>query len=1537
MTNIYNSQRPNYAGAEDGFHYITSTSPRLLDLGIAAFTTGTLFDWLHIRNNGGVRRLNYERINELIEDNIPEGETVSNYDTSFMQEYQNQKFWMHKFTPEIGALDYWPHEVLFDIQNRTAEQFCETEGSIPQEQLDQRFCFYHGWRSKGRSGEYVKVNSEGTSHENMNWEYDDGEEVYKWADLDPEYFDNRNITGWSSSENGPTGNTVLSSLTQDGKSLIHRIIEMNNYVRLLKLNKLVEDWTKTDHALNYFISDIKTSKEKYIQWLARPMFLLDIPKNIVKIDEQLNGCDGCGKYEDVYLNLYLYDTYKPKNTARKTTASSLTVAATPMTSYGWPYKSKDESGRTPASLNPDPKNAVAGEVDLSFNETTGKWEGGTTQVFGVMTESLEAADQPELESLLVDDELSLLSPENGMGVKIGKAVIMAMQNGNPLQWMPDFHYTKNCREKNEVHRKVIVDVYNITNRSFAKGENVILQKLHGVWVPQSVGSASDFITPADPKWDFTYLMTNSMFFFRNHNWALAQGFDNIRDFSFQEDGILFDGDNVNADSPVSDTKVSPNQYEQSFYRWYYKTPEKAAYDGGIEPIQITENKDRYPASVEPYARVLNGYMQVTSWDFMGIGIGGLRRKGNNVATGADSTVITESQALAEEYQGDNGVNGNALSCTQFSFNQKNEPFEGGGLNGEKNTYPFFGCVFPEGYNGSEKYAELMLEEKNFFISPKNYESYYNYQSNTPFFYAAKEPFKNLNNVRNNGVATNKHQEFGIFPEGEAGSLKHLPSDIGTNASPSGINGPPISNIAIIGEINNNIEKIEFRDVVADYFDKDDRGLKKSLSWMHKKSVDIVDNFDDPTVNYNDSAFDLQPVNPLKIEFRPLIQEVYSSFEGIYFQPDATAWQNVWEANFAGLGRGGFAKEGYQFNQAYFNPEGLGNAGLTPSLSPFSLFRNPQIIKAPVIQGNIITQDNFERFTLSALDSHLYDSPFLDDGFAYNKAGLRYNEGLSQYEWGFLTSSDMENAPFYWFQENWMDRNVPAGGVGVIGAVVSIATRDQVQFNTENAIGLDDYLEIGGAYPPSFRGGDFSTMNTTQLYARVYQNWPRDQMIYDPRFFVVHHFNPDSDIINKPIASSGSEVAARLYGESNKQVDVKESRVDFVVPTYWNNSQVPPDGANVFSDSLNEELDGKEEQDVAGVTQLRLKEHWKVSTQRRGKLLPYSYKFATIGLPEVIINSTVVSGGVNVGNTSDQVLDISQDFGFIDDVFIGMLNDREFYLSDQDILIVNRGSGYGANAKFVTEGGSGGGVVLKAIVNGSGGVLGFEVESTGFDFAAVDFVNSADEIKYIRGPGGRPSFSLLKVRIVPHPDSDAGEGFEGYVCRGSVVTSSAITDAKPMEALTTKGPIKLTPDPPLQREGNEVQSLQETDAVNNALSIDPNASTSTVSDSMYSLKNHYDVFLHFHNDISHTRMHSDNRPAELEQMVRLEILTNGSDGGSLAENAQGQNQNDSSANSDFSGNSFAAGMGSARGGLGDGGLFGGGGGFFMGGNGNFGSR
>jgi hypothetical protein len=1303
---------------------------------------------------------------------------------------------------------------------------------------------------------------------------------------------------------------------------------MNNYVRLLEQNRFFDQYTKTQRARKAFIDDIKSSKEGFLTWHTKVEFLLDIPSTILKQGGIVNGCEGCSKLEDVTFNLYLYDNFKPKGTARKTTVDKLTIVQTPRTSYGWNYTSKDESGRTPVDSNPSPANAVAGELDLHYNETTGKWEGGTTQTFGVLKSDIPAANdyrEIDLENL---SEKELLDPEVGIQASSGTAILIEMQNGNPLQWMPDFHYTKNCREKNDVNKnkKVEVTCYNISDRGYEAGENVFLSRIHGVWLVQSVGTGSTSIAPVDPKWDFMYLMTNTMFFFRNFHWAMDKKWNN-----------LYETFNSNT---LSNSLSTPDQYEQSFYRWYYNAPEVVT-EGNVDIVTIYDNFNRYGPLLKPYAATLNGYLQVTSWDSMGCEIGGTRRNGfiNNGVNGGLLGVTGEAAATSESFtsgRNSGGVyftseNGNALSTTQFGINTVNEPFEEGGVGKKALSYPFFGCVFPDGYDAAVQYADLMKEEKDFFLACKDYEPFKGHISTTPFFFATSgQPFKNNNSCKDLGFSA--HQEQGMFPSGEAGTLYHLPADIGTHAGPGGVNGSPVSNIGIIGELNNHLRAPDFRQIVANYFTKDDRGNQRTLSWMHKKDADkigeVITSGEDFSYTEINSAFDLKPVNSQKIEFRPLMAEVYAQFEGFKITGSAGSMTTEPLYDYAkaisDTHQGNLSEANYRMNHVYTN-QNLGDNDPTPTTSTYCLNRNPQIYFRPESIPGIPTPD-FDVF----YNFLLYKNASTTSGPVYNKFGLRYNYSLSAIPWGNLEPEDKSHAPDLYWNRAWMDTNVPGGGIGVIGAITTVATRDTIQFNTENAIGLDDYLNVAGdgGYPASWRGGDYKTKNTTQLFARVYQSWPRDQMIYDPRFFVVHHFNPDTNIQFDKVEQEEFDEAEEAYG--NAFVDKAVSSVDFRVPTYWNNSPIPSGAGAVYADStkarFNYETIREADPDtelipegfeVTGLQQVREVADWRVQPQRRGKLLPYTYTYTTIGTvpPDVAVS----------------VLDISEDFGTVPLLNTPiMLNSRTIDCR-QDILIVNRGTGYTGSSVFKTAGGNGGGVVLTPIINlanKKGEVVGFTVKNAGVGFSPDNFMATDQFISYTGGQVTIPVFDGMKVKIVQHTDTGkdpVGSGFEGYITRGHMVSSGPVTDQKPLEALELAGPIKLTPNPPLQAADTNVQAYQETDPFSQSHKVRPIAKTNS---------NSYDIFFHFHNDISHTWNENSNIPDPVQQMVRLEILTNASDGQSanaLAANAQNQNNDaafgNGGDNSGGAGDAFLNGDRSSNNnsnGVGGNGTFGGGG-------------
>ena len=347
---------------------------------------------------------------------------------------------------------------------------------------------------------------------------------------------------------------------------------------------------------------------------------------------------------------------------------------------------------------------------------------------------------------------------------------------------------------------------------------------------------------------------------------------------------------------------------------------------------------------------------------------------------------------------------------------------------------------------------------------------------------------------------------------------------------------------------------------------------------------------------------------------------------------------------------------------------------------------------------------------------------------------------------------------------------------------------------------------------------------------MYQKWPREYTIYDPRFFVVHHFNKDIEIqdknieqeyyLNGELLDSRPDEDEQVYPSGNYSVDKKESDLDIRIPTYYDNRTVSPN-TPVYSDS-----------------QIRKKSDWRIDKQRRGKLLPYKYEFRTIGIGG---ETQTLAEGQSVGNC--------------------------------DIVIINGGEGYSDNDTFTVSKGSAGGVVLKPavdttweiidgiVVQNDNTIVGFTVESAGAGFSKEDFL-SASGVNHIPWEEGKPQPALGSLRIQDGSNQSGGTGLEAYVVRGTVVEATA-TDIKPPQVLRgDKNEILLS----AQKGGDSTgQELQVEANINQVFEIDPELKQ----------ENHeYDVFLHFHNDITQNRVTDPGyAPRQAEQHITLQILNN----------------------------------------------------------------
>jgi len=733
--------------------------------------------------------------------------------------------------------------------------------------------------------------------------------------------------------------------------------------------------------------------------------------------------------------------------------------------------------------------------------------------------------------------------------------------------------------------------------------------------------------------------------------------------------------------------------------------------------------------------------------------------------------------------------GNALACTQFALRPDNEPVENGGIFVYGfHSAPFFGCVFPDGYINN-----IYDLHKNLLYPIKS--------TNTKFFReigAGKDIFNN------NNINLGESNAGGMFISSDK-TLRHLPADIALNASPSGQNGSPVIDLHKLRPfnpkgVNGTILGSGYRDRIYSLFKKDS-GLK---NWLYFENT-----LPEQQNNKDESAFDLKPIRANVIQFRPLKLEVYASFEEVVPGSGYRADERGWHA----------------YN-SHVRISGIKNPIADTALIRNTTFGNPLYVLGSGLKYNIdIVND-----------------------------GSQYDETLPP---------DDSYFPKPWWDENWMHGGNatttigyrPAGAVGVITASCSCIAINSIKFSTFNYFGVRGWFAGLGDRTrnfPSFGGyggNNYNSFQTTQLFARVFHSWPKNLTLYDPRFFSVFHFNDGitlGDKVNIDYYFNREKITKEAYeegvGSSPNLIDVYpsgyfiadrlESSVDIRYPTI-KDAKSTLDTGNLGFPIVN------------GDSPLRDPEHSNIDPKRRGKLLPFKYKYSGIAL-------------VGVGDEEDP--------SRLKTFTVGGVGNPS--AKDFDVYILSPGVNYQRNDIFSVVGSLGVEAVLWPIVNDVGGIVGFtlepnltETKRTQFpgQFVKDDFFDSNIKLSTIT-----PDTTGLKITLKRSGDrilGTDGSGFIGFVLRGHIKPDIESIDEKPSE-LTM---VKLTPDP--QAGDGRPPDLDIYKEVNQFLEGEL-----MIQENNRSKDNKYDLFLHFHNDVSHTAIDMQERatPVAQENQVTLTI-------------------------------------------------------------------
>jgi len=1253
------------------------------------------------------------------------------------------------------------------------------------------------WRNKAKTGYYE------TFKKFANWEFKD---LYQEVDK-----------GISTYKHTDIGIDEFRGVELYGDSFTGRLVAMSN-----DLNDRISDTgtlRKIDKIRNEFFSDIMSSKDGHISWSGE----IGFTNLSIDATSGVNTLTTSGeKKEWVEFDMYFFSAADQKQSERRITLKNLNYVGQ-RSFYDTGQFVTQNSGSYYNITNPqDPHNEVAGEVDLQYTEFLGKWESGSPQMVAVLSTDLPAAEALDISFLEERSVEEILDPEYGQEIIRGSAIPLHMQHGNPLQWAPNYDLYEHHREPNN-YAKSQVKVANLSNVGYARGQYVILNRIEGVWfVLAGAGQpVEEILTPIDPQWNFTYLMTNIQFLFKNK----------------------------------ADEDIDIDDIEKGFYAEYYDRAR-------IHP----DNKNRYDSSFIEKSQVHNEYYQVTSWDFMAGNMGGLRTTylPNKFIDGESSTF----------YRGySEGYNGNALSNTVYSFDVEDKNYE----NEVRNTYCFFGCVFPDGYK-TQDLIDKVIKAKSLGGTDMSYQESFisvaydfeDKQTSTsdqlPFMTPAGYGtiLDNINDVSGFlGQGIDGHQNLGMFKQNESSDgsiqsslLNHLPADIATNASPSGKWGSPISSISVFDPkwMTGSQETLDTKleQIFATGFFRHQR----RFSWAYEKPAHAADQY--VTSGVVDSAWDLEPNRWNVLQFRPLSRELYSHLSSA--TPDAYQAKNP---------------QGLLVYDRVYEDVDKTRSALYPNSEQKRLFET--------IKGFYTPVSAWATFRNASPDQgHLYAAS-LNKETLIGEYGLKYAKDIPKQFLDEIKNGTAEGYPYLWWSwgagdnSSWYHPDIAgepqaAGGIGIIGAVASFRAKNSIEFNVTNRH-LPYWNEL--TQQELIRSMDLSKSqsykepHTTSLYMRCYQKWPREQTLFDPRFLVVHHFNEGvgyktrfhggrelivDDIYTmasglvldgKEYADTDASVISDLlqipfeYSESGWFfVHRKEFGVDFRIPTTRDQTSGRIlNGRDVYGDS-----------DKYGLL-LRQREHWNINSIRRGQLLPFTYAFSSIQIGH---NNNINIHYMQRGETIE----------------IGSVG-------GPDIVVTDLGLGYAVGEQLTVQGGTGGGTVLEiAEVGSSGQVTDLIMKSSrdhGFGYSRFDFLNAYDDtgpnlvpetIVWPEGQENAPTFSALTLQ--PHvddPENEAkGTGFTAYVIKGTIGDDTVLTDAKPKEALDMKI-IKLsTPQLSANLNGDE-------DFTFNIVEPDPT--------------NSYDLFFRYQNDISHVAIGATNVPNATEQMVELQINTNLGGGGAAA--------------------------------------------------------
>ena len=1250
-----------------------------------------------------------------------------------------------------------------------------------------------------------------------------------------------------------------------------------------------------DDAANWnereeFVTDVQTSvNNSGLHWTVPLCFQLGT-----------SGVDGmdCTKCSEVTFHLHLYDIADAQSERRSTalkgngTDGPLIVAA-PSTAYGRGGSASSIPGRyedVEEGGVDNPKNTVAAPMNLHYNQNTGKFESGTTSMLCILLSELEGinivgVDVPQVHKTPIADMImGKEESEHYLGAhNLGRAMPIGVKGANPNHFGPDGEST-GCQPS---EKKNIIVVVNRSDTNYATGERVLVQKIDGEWLVTQSMESTDSPTEGTfkvGKWGPIY-----------HGMAPASQY--MRNATVPQPGWPFHRRFPDGDSRPGQEPVVSEQYESYFRETFY-----------YDLAEATEVfSDRY-YDMNDMAAIskINGsgvhgfrpskyHWQFTSFDQMSDDLGG--NNDYNLLGNTNPLLFSNGEAPGEE----------ADTWDLFPF--AGMTFPDGYMRSDVLLMETASDAGTLHLSSAGRYAEHYLTNKtgakpfdSTTVAKRMSDPYCEGASEDGAYIEDEEGYIGGNEdggesactaaggtwmpgvVISEGGGKNANVKGNMFQVNK--STMNVPADIALNASPSGINGSPIESLAFMKDCLNFGSdfhlKSGYSNIDHSFYNETGTGPRVNLvvgthkylnsqdrySWLTngeggtcsvgdpdtQEAITNQDRCEEVDGDWSltgfstgdGSTYDWAPAKKSKIAFVPLTAEQYTSYD----MPNPIFFWNksllAWPFQFDGEGLPPFTTTSpairpdghiHSFDlhgSKFFDRETGHKPPFDDTKTSFRIVAkgispdSPQSYDILPYLGMVGMSDNM---LLAYHRSHMV-AGWAQSSQRY-QGGLDWDDKLGYYLYAYPTAfRAMAGAFGIGFTTSKVNVKSSAGGMRFIVDMKDIGM-DYQDKNLQDLVSdiTDNGAAVAGAKNATPQWGrrddNPDSLNTTALWVRIADAHPPEQTIYDPRYHAIMNFNPGelgSDIstvhwktgedgtltINGEPITSKDDLPDGEFGYKTGfySVDQQDYPEDFRIPTYIDASIVPT-GMIVHKDSL-----------------LRDKNHWAINPIRRGMLLPFNFSQRTIGI---------------------ELSTLSIEFG---------------------------GTGYKKGEVMQSKGGSGGGGYFQiASVDSLGAITAlnyanFQVIGGGEQVVQEDqrgFGYSHEDFSGLEGSCSYEYFTSRSACI------DAGGAWTrsdknrvylaNYTGGESSIDNGFIPKGVGAEIYATEGIVwdKFTPDvapqtsrhqklsaPSLQGYREPRHGRADTGIVTEMTIESPNS------------KGEYDIYFHFHNDISYTLLGEPSR-------------------------------------------------------------------------------